>query len=118
MSLFTKIGLFLWTLFAPEKAKAEVESIMKEFVHVMLWLLLITFLLGVAFIAGTYYLGGALNQSIDIAFVSYLLSAFMTFCITLVTGIIIFRFIIRRAIKRIIDKGNHILSAFTQEKKV
>ncbi len=116
MSLFTKIGLFLWTLFAPEKAKAEVESIMKEFVSVMLWLLFLTFLLGVAFFAGTYYLGKALNEAIDMAFVSYLLSALMTFFITLVTGILLFRFVIRRAIKRILDKGNHILSAFSQKK--
>ncbi|MDF2455757.1 MAG: hypothetical protein K0R51_1750 [Cytophagaceae bacterium] len=116
MSLFTKIGLFLWALFAPEKAKAEVESIMKEFVRVMLWLLFLTFLLGVAFFAGTYYLGKALKEAIDTAFVSYLLSALITFFITLVTGILIFRFIIRRAIKRIMDKGNHILSSFSQKK--
>ena len=116
MSLFTKIGLFLWTLFAPEKAKAEVENIMKEFVSVMVCLLFLTFLLGVAFFAGTYYLGKILNESIAIAFLSYLLSALISFLITLISGIFLFRFIIRRAIKRILDKGNHILSAFSQKK--
>lgn len=116
MSLFTKIGLFLWTLFAPEKAKAEVESIMKEFVRVMLWLLFLTFLLGVAFFAGTYYLGKEINSHLDAAFLSYLLSALTSFFATLLTGILLFRFIIRRAIKRILDKGNHILSAFSQKR--
>ena len=116
MSLLTKIALFLWTLFAPEKAKAELESILKEFLQVMFWLLLLTFLLGAAFFAGTYYLGKALNESIDFSFVSYSLSAITSLSVTLVTGILLFRFIIRRAIKRILDKGNHILSAFSQKK--
>lgn len=116
MSLFTKIGLFLWTLFAPEKAKVEVESIMKEFVSVMLWLLFLTFLLGVAFFAGTYYLGKEINKYIDVAFLSYLFSALTSLFMTLLTGILLFRLIIRRAIKRILDKGNHILSAFSQKK--
>jgi uncharacterized protein HemY len=116
MSLFTKIGLFLWTLFAPEKAKVEVESIMKEFVSVMLWLLFLVFLLGIGFFVGIYYLGITFHHSIDSSFLSYLLSTVCMFFITLLTAIILFRFLIRRAIKRIMDKGNHILSAFSQKK--
>ena len=116
MPLFTKIGLFLWALFAPEKAKAEVESIMKEFVKVMLGLLLLTFLLGVAFFAGTYYLGKAINGYIDVAFLSYLLAALTSFFLTLLAGILLFRFVIRTAIKRILNKGNHIVSAFSPKK--
>jgi len=116
MSLFSKLGLFLWTLFAPEKAKAEVESIMKEFVSVMLWLLFIVFLLGIGFFAGIYYLGKEIHHSIDSTFLSYLLSTVCMFFTTLLTGILVFRFMIRRAIKRILDKGNHIVSAFSQKK--
>lgn len=116
MSLFSKLGLFLWTLFAPEKAKAEVESIMKEFVSVMLWVLFIVFLLGVSFFAGIYYLGEVFHQSITSGLLSYLLSTVCMFFITLLTGILLFRFLIRRAIKRIMDKGNHIVSAFSQKK--
>ncbi len=116
MSLFTKIGLFLWTLLAPEKAKVEIESIMKEFVSVMLWLLFLTFLLGVSFLVGIYYLGAAILHSIDNAFLSYLLSTVCMFFLTLFSSMLLFRFLIRRAIKRIMDKGNHIVSAFSQKK--
>jgi TRAP-type C4-dicarboxylate transport system permease small subunit len=117
MSLITKIGLFLWTLFAPEKAKVELENIMKEFVRVIIWSLCIVFLLGVIFIAGTYYLGLAFHQYIDTAFIAYLLSALIALIITLLLGIIVFRFLIRRAIKKVLEKGNHILSAITPNKR-
>ncbi len=113
-----KIVFFLWNVFAPEHAKAEMEKVIKDFVHVVLLMIVLSFVFGAVFFAGAYFLGQWLSAHIEQTFVCYLIACTVSLSITLTLYGIVFRYLISGFFERLHDKGNDIIKAFTPHKKI
>jgi hypothetical protein len=117
IALITKIVWFFWSLFAPEQAKADLELVAKDFVNVLVRLVLWSFALGIVFFAGTYFLGQWLMGYIPLSWVCFFISAIVSLFFTLLIGGTIFRYLIGGFFVRLNHKGNEILKAFSILKK-
>jgi len=118
ITLVYKIVFFLWNMFAPEQAKAEMQKALKDFVNVLVLLIALSFVFGAGFFAGTYFLGQWLLLHIQQAFICYCLAGIVSLFFTLLISGIVFRYLIVGFFERLHDKGNDILTAFTPHRKV
>jgi uncharacterized membrane protein len=113
-----KIVFFLWNVFAPERAKAEMQKVIKDFVHVVLLMIVLAFVFGAGFFACAYFLGQWLAIHIEQTFICYLIACTVSLFLTLVVSGIVFRYLIAGFFERLHDKGNDIIEAFTPHKKL
>jgi hypothetical protein len=112
----TKLVWFLWTTFAPEQAKADMQTIAKDFAKVLLLLLALSFAFGMLFFAGLYFLAQWLLLYINFVFVCYLLATIVSLFVISVVMVLLVRSIVMNFLKRTQDKSNDILQAFTFKK--
>jgi hypothetical protein len=112
----TKAVWFLWTTFAPEQAKAHMQSIAKDFAKVLVLLLALSFGFGIAFFAGLYFFAQWLLLYIDFVFVCYLIATMVSLFLTSLCILLVFRSIVLSFLKRTQSKGNDLLQAFTFKK--
>jgi uncharacterized protein YqhQ len=113
-----KIIFFLWNTFAPQRAKEEMQKMLKDFAQVVLFMVLLSFVFGAVFFAGTYFLAQWLSNHISQTFICYLLSSVVSLFLTIVFAGFVFRAIITGFFERLQDKGNDIVEAFTPHKKL
>lgn len=114
--IITKIIWFVWTTFAPDKAKVELERVAKDLIKVLILLVLLGFAFGALFFVGLYYLAQWLIMYIHYPIISYFIAAAVCLFFTVVGILALFRYIIFQFIKRAHNKGNGILNAFTLKK--
>ncbi len=112
----TKIVWFLWSTFAPEQAKADMNAIAKDFAKVLLLLLSLSFIIGACFFAGLYFLAQWLLLSIDHTVICYFIATIVSLFFTALIIMTSFRFIIVGFLRRANEKGNDVLNAFTFKK--
>lgn len=113
-----KIVFFFWNTFAPERAKEAMQKVIKDFVRIVLAMVLLSFVFGAGFFAGTYFLGQWLSVHIEQTFICYLIAGAVSLFLTLVLAAVVFRFIISGFFKRLHEEGNDIVQSFTPHKKL
>jgi len=116
IEIISRVVWFLWTTFAPDQAKADMQLIAKDFVKVLVLLMSLSFVFGVLFFAGLYFFAQWLLLYIDQVFVCYFIATIMSLFFTVLGIFILFRYIILSFLKRANNKGNEILNAFTFKK--
>jgi uncharacterized protein HemY len=116
ISFVSKVIWFIWSSFAPEQAKADLESVFKDFFKMLALLILLAFAFGAAFFAGLYFLAQWLITYIEYPIACYFIAASVSMLFTLLTIVVLFRYIIMRFLKRAHNKGDNILNAFTFKK--
>ncbi len=116
ITLLSKVVWFLWTTFASDQAKADMQLVAKDFVKVLVLLLTLSFGFAVLFFVGLYFLAQWLRLHIDQAFICYVIATVLSLFFTSVAMIILFRYIILGFLKRAQDKGNDILNTFIIKK--
>gem|GEM_PF-2707025 len=118
ITLVYKIVFFLWNMLAPEQAKAGMQKAVKDFVNVMMLLMVLSFVFGAGCFAGTYFLGQWLARHIEQTFICYFIAGVVALFFTFLTAGIVFRYLVSGFFERLHDKGNEILTAFSPHKKV
>ncbi|MDB5258124.1 MAG: hypothetical protein JWM14_2819 [Chitinophagaceae bacterium] len=113
-----KIVFFFWNTFAPERAKEAMQKVIKDFMHMVLLLVFLSFVFGAGFFVGTYFLGLWLSSHIEQTFICYLIACTVAFFFTLVLAVVVFRSIISGFFERLHEEGNDIVEAFTPHKKL
>jgi hypothetical protein len=113
-----KIVFFFWNAFAPERAKEEMQKVIKDFLGVVVLMIIIAFVFGAGFFAGTYFLGQWLSVKIEQSFIAYFIACIVSLFFTLLSFVLVFRFLISGFVQRLHHQGNQIVQAFTPHKKV
>jgi hypothetical protein len=112
MSMVSQIVWFLWSTFAPEQAQEEAKNIVKDFIRVLIWMIVISFLLGALSFAGTYFLAQWMLASLQHAVLCYFIASVFTLFFTLIFLFVGLKFLVNSFIVRTKEKSQHIVEAF------
>ena len=111
-SVIVKVIWILWNAFAPESAKVMLGSVAKDLIKILTLIIVACLLSGFVFFAGSYFFAQGLLLYINYPVICYLISIPVCFILTIMGMYILFRYIIRKIIKRAQTKGGVILNNF------